>query len=149
MIDPSCTSLSYDKMSLKWDLPKTLMGGTHAMQRAGTRYLPQHPAENARVYQERAKRAVLRNYYRRTVQKLIGRIFSNPVAPNEDVSPNILAYLKNIDLMGQGLNTFTQTWFQDALISGISYAIVDFPALENTEPSAQKARIFGRRAVGL
>lgn len=140
MIDPSRTSLSYDKMASKWDLPKTLMGGTSAMQQAGYRYLPKHPAETARVYQERAKRVVLRNYFRRTVQKLVGRVLSKPIVPSETVAPNIVSYLKNIDLMGQGLNTFAQTWFQDALISGISYVLVDFPVLKGEASLARQSQ---------
>ncbi|MBL4906407.1 MAG: hypothetical protein JKX94_03070, partial [Sneathiella sp.] len=133
MIDPSTTSAIYDQMAEKWALPHALMGGTRSLQAEGRLYLPQHPAENAAVYRERAKRTVLRNYFRRTVQKLVGRIFSDPIAPSEDMPDSLLNCLKNVDLMGRGLNSFTQSWFQDALVSGISYVLVDYP-VKDTAP---------------
>ncbi|OUR76611.1 hypothetical protein A9Q83_13645 [Alphaproteobacteria bacterium 46_93_T64] len=127
MTDPSTTSAIYDAMAEKWALPQTLMGGTPAMLRAGSQYLPRHPAENATVYRERVNRAVLRNYYRRTVQKIVGRVFSNPIIPSPDMPVTLLDSLKNVDFLGRGLNNFAQDWFQDALICGLSYVLVDFP----------------------
>ncbi len=132
MIDPSITSTSYDEMAAKWALPRALMGGTPAMKKAGNVYLPRHPAENPAVYNERAKRAVLRNYYRRTVQKIVGRVFANPVMPSTDLPSSIQNNFKNIDLMGRGLNAFAQSWFEDALVSGLSYVLVDFPDQNKT-----------------
>lgn len=131
MMDPSRTSALYDQMAEKWALPRTLMGGTAAMQAAGCLYLPQHPAENPAVYRERAKRTVLRNYFRRTVQKLVGRVFTDPIAPSPDMPQHLLGYLKNVDLMGQGLNNFAKNWFQDALVSGVSYLLVDYPVKDD------------------
>lgn len=128
MIDPSKTSGAYDQMAQKWALPHALMGGTRALQAKGQQYLPQHPAENPIVYRERAKRTVLRNYFRQTVHKLVGRVFSDPIAPSDDMPSLVQNYLKNMDLTGRGLNNFAQSWFEDALVSGISYILVDYPA---------------------
>jgi len=127
MTDPSLSSAQYDAMAQKWVLPQTLMGGTPAMRAAGARFLPRHPAESSPVYAERAKRAVLRNYYRRTVQKIVGRVFSNPVIPDAHMPGSLKGYLQNIDMTGRGMTSFAQSWFQDALVCGLSYVLVDFP----------------------
>ncbi len=142
MMDPSKTSTLYDQMAEKWALPRTLMGGTATMQATGRLYLPQHPAENPAVYRERAKRTVLRNYFRRTVQKLVGRVFTDPIAPSPDMPQHLLGYLKNVDLMGQGLNNFAKNWFQDALVSGVSYLLVDYPVKDISHVSANDRRPY-------
>ncbi len=131
MSDPSKVSRAYAAMAEKWALPQSLMGGTPAMKAAGVRYLPRHPAENATVYAERARRAVLRNYFRRTVQKITGRLFSHPIVASTAVAPRLLDYLQNTDLAGQGLNSFAKSWFEDALVCGISYVLVDYPTAAN------------------
>lgn len=148
MMDPSKTSTLYDQMAEKWALPRALMGGTAAMQAAGRLYLPQHPAENSAVYLERAKRTMLRNYFRRTVQKLVGRVFTDPIAPSSDMPKNLLGYLKNVDLMGQGLNNFAKNWFQDALVSGVSYLLVDYPVKDDLGGFSEAGQ-KGRRAYAV
>ena len=128
MNDPSLPSRLYEAMAARWALPQALMGGTLAMRAAGGRYLPRHPAENAAVYAERARRAVLRNYFRRTVSKLTGRVFAEPLAFSSDMPEELEALFRNVDLMGRGLNVFARDWFEDALVSGLSHVLVDFPA---------------------
>jgi Domain of unknown function (DUF4055) len=134
MIDPSKVSTQYQDMAAKWMLPHALMGGTAAMQQYGTRFLPRHPAENETVYQARRKRTVLRNYFRKNVTQIVGQIFQNGIAPSKEMPLPILDILKNMDLMGRGLNTFARDWFQDALVSGISYVLVDFPNSSPGDP---------------
>ncbi len=140
MTDPSQHSESFDRMARRQALPKALMGGTLAMQAAGTRFLPRHPAENNAVYRERAGRAVLRNYFRRTVQKLVGRMFSNPLGLSDDMPPALVDAFRNIDLVGRGLNLFARDWFQDALVCGLSHVLVDFPAaIEGSSLAEERA----------
>ncbi|WP_373087062.1 DUF4055 domain-containing protein [Sneathiella sp.] len=127
MNDPSKSSHLYDAMAAKWALPQALMGGTLALRAAGTRFLPRHPAENSLIYAERASRSTLRNYFRRTVQKLTGRVFAEPLILSDDIPDELVAILRNIDLVGRGLNVFARDWFQDALINGLSHVLVDFP----------------------
>ncbi len=127
MMDPSKPSECYQRMSRRWRLPLTLMGGNQAMREASGIFLPRHPAENDRVYRDRISRTVLKNYYRRTVKKLTGRVFGDPLNPSEDVPPSILALLKNTDCTGRGLNSFAKDWFEDALVCGLSHVLVDFP----------------------
>ena len=138
MNDPSTSSQLYDLMATRWALPKALMGGTLAMRAAGTRYLPRHPAENSAIYTERASRSVLRNHFRRTVTKLVGRIFAEPLIISEDMPDELVAILRNIDLVGRGLNVFARDWFEDALVSGLSHVLVDFPASAGGQSLAEE-----------
>tara|TARA_R100000005_G_scaffold95776_1_gene78730 strand:- start:4444 stop:5763 length:1320 start_codon:yes stop_codon:yes gene_type:complete len=144
MNDPSIPSQLYDMMAARWALPQALMGGTLAMRAAGTRYLPRHPAEHAAVYAERANRATLRNYFRRTVSKLVGRVFAEPLGLSEDMPEELRALLRNADLMGRGINVIARDWFEDALVSGLSHMLVDFPA-ENDSASLAEERASGAR----
>ncbi len=138
MNDPSTSSQLYDAMAMRWALPKALMGGTLAMRAAGTRYLPRHPAENSAIYAERASRSVLRNHFRRTVTKLVGRIFAEPLIISEDMPDELVAILRNIDLVGRGLNVFARDWFEDAMVSGLSHVLVDFPAAAGGQSLAEE-----------
>ncbi|USG59940.1 DUF4055 domain-containing protein [Sneathiella marina] len=137
MNDPSTPSLAYARMARRWALPQALMGGSLAMQAAGSRYLPRHPAEHGRTYAERARRSVLRNYFRRTVQKLTGRVLAEPLIIDTATPPVLVALLQNMDLMGRGLNIFARDWFQDALVNGLSHVLVDFPAHTEGGPDAR------------
>lgn len=129
MMDPSKPSGRYQHMADKWHLPMTLMQGSQAMQKAGQRYLPRHPAENDRIYQERARKTVLRNYFRRTVHKLVGQVFGNPLDFDKALPETLIDMLQDVDLTGRGLKSFAQSWFEDALVCGLSHVLVDFPTI--------------------
>ena len=129
MMDLSKPSRRYQYMADKWHLPLTLMQGSQAMQEAGQRYLPRHPAENDRIYQERARKTVLRNYFRRTVHKLVGQVFSEPLNIEKAIPEPLAALLEDVDLTGRGLTSFAQGWFEDAVVCGLSHVMVDFPAI--------------------
>ncbi|TNE37195.1 MAG: DNA-binding protein, partial [Alphaproteobacteria bacterium] len=144
MNDPSKQSPQYDAMALRWALPSALMGGTLAMRAAGSRFLPRHPAENAAIYAERARRAVLRNYFRRTVQKLTGRVFAEPLIVGEETPDDLVALFRDIDTLGRGLNAFARDWFEDALVHGLSHVLVDFPAAIEGDSLAEE-RALGAR----
>lgn len=152
MNDPSKSSHLYDGMAARWALPHALMGGTLTLRAAGTRYLPRHPAENSAIYAERASRSVLRNYFRRTVQKLVGRVFAEPLILSEDIPEELVNILKNIDLLGRGLNAFARDWFEDALVSGLSHVLVDFPSgidgASLAEEKAERVHAFASPRLG-
>jgi len=129
MMDPSKPSGRYQYMADKWHLPMTLMQGSQAMQKAGQRYLPRHPAENDRIYQERARKTILRNYFRRTVHKLVGQVFGDPFIFENAIPETLVNLLRDVDLTGRGLTSFAQSWFEDAIVCGLSHILVDFPAI--------------------
>jgi hypothetical protein len=117
----------YVKMEMNWDLPNTLIGGESAMKLAGRKYLPQEPMENDKQYQNRLNRTTLKNFYSWAVENHTGRVFNKPIVLSDDTPEPIVEYNKNVDLMGNNLDSFYREVFRDMLIKGISYVYVDYP----------------------
>ncbi len=125
--DPSMPCAAYTRMAAQWELPRALMGGTPAMRLQATRWLPKHPAESGRHYHARLQRTVLRNYFRRTVQTLVGKAFARPMVLGDDVPARLRAMMEDVDLTGRHLNVFARDVFEDALVCGLSHVLVDYP----------------------
>lgn len=117
-------------------LPRTLMGGTHAMRRAGEAFLPKKSAETAEAYAVRLNESVLVNYFSRTVDYLAGQVFQKPVEfqppsevddikYNEDFFLNV--FNENVDLAGNNLSNFALTLFKDGIIDGVTFLMVEYP----------------------
>lgn len=107
---------------------RALMGGTEAMRAAGQTYLPKFSAESKEAYDERLALSWLFNGYRKTVRDMSGRVFDKPVAATEGVSARMEEWLKDVDLQGRDLSTFSREVFEDGLSGpGISYIMVDAP----------------------
>jgi hypothetical protein len=136
----------YNRMRQAWLLPETLMGGTRAMRLKGKEFLPQHPMETEEAYRNRLIRTVLRNYFRRTVTSLVGKVFAKGVNFDEDVPEDILEWAENIDLTGTHLENFARDVFKDAIAMGISYILVDYPtapgAMTLEQEKAKKLRPY-------
>lgn len=140
---PFYECLAYQNMLAKWQLPRDLMGGTESMRDKSRLYLPRHPAETMENYEYRIERAVLRNYFKRSIKTLTGKVFNKPIAISEDVPEKIKQYLQNVDLMGRRLNVFAQDVFEDALVCGISYILVDLPVVD------KKLSLYEENKLGL
>jgi len=121
-------SFAYNAMEQARELPRTLMGGTRAMREAGQKYLPQEPAESVEAYDIRRERSTLFNAYKQAVLDYVGKVFSKPIHPKEDVPDEIRGWLENVDLAGNDLNAFAKEVFKDASY-GVSYILVDFPRI--------------------
>lgn len=126
-VDVNTPTTEYNNMALQWHLPVTLMDGQAAMKAARTVYLPQEPAESDALYQIRLDRSCLYNVFKHAVKKLTGRVFSKPISLSDDTDSKIVEYNDNIDMLGSDINTFWRNVFEDALIKGLSYVLVDYP----------------------
>lgn len=145
-IGPLTKGLVYQRMATKWELPATLMKGTREMRKKAQTYLPQHPAESDKAYQNRLNRTVLRNYYKRTVSTLSGKVFAKGLVLEEDVPDNLREWCENIDLAKTHIEIFARTVFEDALAKGISYIYVDYPQIPNAESATkEQERQIGAR----
>lgn len=129
-IDPAMPSAAVSRMSAKWELPRSLMGGTAVMRLQAFRYLPKHPAESGKHYHARLQRTVLRNFFRRTVQSLVGKVFARPIVLGEDVPARLKRLMEDVDLTGRNLHVFARDVFEDALVCGLSHILVDYPRLD-------------------
>jgi hypothetical protein len=141
--DVNTPSLAYADMEQARKLPRTLMGGTTAMRAAGPTYLPQEPAESAANYANRLARSVLYNAYKKAVQDLVGKVFSKPLHPKDDVPEDMKAWLENIDLAGNDFTAFVKAVFLDSFL-GVSYILVDFPRVEAGGTLADERKIGAR-----
>ncbi|MBW7851740.1 MAG: DUF4055 domain-containing protein [Rhodospirillales bacterium] len=144
MLDPSMPCAAYRRMAGRWELPRALMGGTPAMRAAGARWLPRHPAESQRHYAARLQRTVLRNFFRRTVQTLTGKVFARPLVLADDVPAALRALMEDVDLNGRHLQVFARDVFAEAMVAGLSHILVDYPAAAPGRTLADERAAGGR-----
>ena len=112
------------------DLVRCLHGGTRIMRRAGRRYLPQEEGETDKSYQNRLSRSVLANYYRRTLEKLVGQVFAEDLEPTNDLPDAVYALLSDIDLAGANVSVFMRDVFYVSLHKGLCHVMVEYPRVE-------------------
>jgi hypothetical protein len=120
-------SAEVEAMSGAWGLVDALMGGTVAMRAAGKKYLPQWPAEEYGVYEDRLATATLFPAYSRTVSVLVGKPFSKPVTFDDDMPPRIMEWTEDIDLQGRNMHVFAAEVCHSVLAYGLSGILVDAP----------------------
>lgn len=130
-------SPAFEKQHLDSMPCRDLMGGTEAMRRAGKRYIPQEPGEEATAHQQRIARTVLRNIYKQTLQYNRGQVLSSDIAL-DGVSSGLDAsqveffdiFKENVDQRGQNLTSWAGNVFQQGLVDGVTFCFVDFPNVE-------------------
>lgn len=133
--DPSQLSAAAKLMAERIALTQALMGGTEAMRAKGQAYLPQYEAESDKNYQYRLNRATLLNMFRRAVGTLVGKPFSKPIQ-TKDIPAQLQPLIEDVDRNGNHLGVFARAVFQDALVSGISHVLVEYPNVENQQPAS-------------
>ena len=116
-------------MQPKWWLVNTLMGGTAAMRDAGTDILPQHQGESAANYNDRQSTAVLTNFFRLTLEFLVGKPFSTPVVFRENTPEPLKLLGSDIDGQGNDLTTVCMDFFDKAMAKGWSWLMVEYPTV--------------------
>jgi hypothetical protein len=117
----------YMQMSQFWQLTRSLRGGTPEMRAAGKLYLPQEPDESPAAYENRLKRTVLTNLYKKSADKLVGKPLKKPVVVQEDVPPEISSLLDDVDSLGTRLDVFAKNILQQAIDDGLTHILVEFP----------------------
>ncbi len=111
-------------------LVRDLHRGTAGMREAGRRYLPQEEGESNKSYQARLTLSVLSNYYKRTLEKLVGQVFSEEIEPSNDLPDAVYALLDNIDLEGNSLSAFMHQVFYTAIHKGLCHVMVEYPQVQ-------------------
>ena len=116
--------IGYDIMTEDWELIHDLLGGTKAMQAAGTKWLPQEAAESSTNYNARLSRSILYNGFRDTLNKLTNRPFTNPILVKD--LPAEIAYLKDdVDGTNKSLGTFLKNVLEILIKYGVVHIFVD------------------------
>lgn len=128
----------YDTYIENVKLVKALHGGTKAMRAAGREYLPQEEGESDKAYSARLIRAVLNNYYKRTLEKLKGQAFEEDIEISDDVPENVVLLFENIDQQNNNLDLFMGDVFYKAIHKGVAHIMVDYPNTGATTVEEQK-----------
>lgn len=123
--DPSVRDTWIQELIDKAALPRALMGGTKTMQAGMERWLPKHPNEKDEHWDYRRRTARLRNYFKRTVYVMAGKLFAKPFQISEPITV-IKDVTYDVDREGTDIQAFARDLFVDALGGcGISIFLVD------------------------
>ncbi len=114
-------------MGTQWPMILSLLVGTSAMRKGGTKYLPQWPNEQSESYASRLATATLYPAFSRTVEVMASKPFSKPVAIEEGTPPRIMEWLDDVDLSGRNLHAFSADVMLDCISYGLSGVLVDYP----------------------
>jgi len=136
--------MSIDKRSTAWAahqddiaLPWALIGGTKAMRAAGTTYLPKGEAESQDGYEYRLSQTFLYDAYRRTLNFLVGQVFSKNIQLGEDVDAKIAEWAdKSVDGAGSNLSVFGEKAFRSGVNSGLCYMLAEYPRVKKRQGPA-------------
>lgn len=143
-------SKAFLAMAERWGLLHDLLGGTRAMRRAASKWLPQEPKETDAAYSNRVKRSFLYGAFGDAVDRVVAKPFSVPVgflsAEKLDAltRPLFDAIAENADYCGNDLTLFARGVFYDGVVHGLSHILVDHPATGGTL-SAKAERDLGIR----
>jgi hypothetical protein len=138
MTDVSTKTDSVKAMEPDWELARALLGGTRAMRAAGKQYLPKWPNEEEAAYNCRLATAVLFPAYKRTVETLTGKPFSEPLTIGDDVPAQMAEWLQDADLRGRNIDAFAADLMEAALGYGICGILVDYPKAEGLKTVADE-----------
>jgi len=139
------TTVAYDRMTRRWGLPDTLMGGTVSMREAGEKYLPKEPREQQRTWQNRLNRSILFNAYEDTLKKVSAKPFEEPITikNEEKLDPRLSKLPKNVDMQGNSLTQFGNALFKNALHRGLIHVYIDYPTVDLENPPTLSQEIEG------
>lgn len=118
-------------------LTTTLRGGTRAMRAAGQIYLPQEPKETPKLYENRLKRSVLTNFYRKAADKFSGKITRKAPELLESTPTEIEGIEDNIDNQGNSIGQMTEQALSQAVDDGVTFFFVDSPVMPETAAEAE------------
>lgn len=133
MSDVSTKTDAVSDMEKDWELARALLGGTRAMRAAGKKYMPKWPNEEDEAYKCRLASAVLFPAYKRTIDTLTGKPFSEPITLGDDVPVDIAKWTEDIDLRGRNIDAFAADIMESALGYGICGILVDYPKATDAE----------------
>jgi hypothetical protein len=135
---PSTPSPLAKRQGAALEMVRDLWGGTDQMRERGLVYLPKAPGEDASNYNTRLQRSVLVNYFRRTVEGLVGLIYRKAPKLGEDVPAAIRQHWENIDLAGTHGDVFARELMQDAEVAGHAAILVEYPHTDGTQTAADE-----------
>ena len=147
--DPSIALPAVERMREHWAIVDPLMGGTQAMRAAGTKLLPQYPAEADDTYKDRLSLSTLLPAYAETVASSTSRVFAEPLQLGEDIPEPVKLFCDDIDLGGNDLNSWSVEWFREALAKGLCHAMIEHQLTLDAEGNKLYKTVAEEEAAGV
>ena len=122
----------YAARKATWKKYRDLYVGGDQLKSNAAEYLIRRQKEPAEVYGERLHRVFYENYAGSIVDWYAATLFRTEpaltfIGPNEPGKRFFAELVEDTDRKGTSLADFFRAQFTEALIAGISYALVDFP----------------------
>ncbi len=119
-------------MGDKWSLVRDCVGGESVIKKAGEKYLPAPQVsgdveENRKRFAAYQKRAVFYNVTGRTLDGLVGQVFSKK--PSVELPAQIAFFEKDADGTGNTLETVAKSILEEIFTTGRAGILSDFPTL--------------------
>lgn len=136
-------SEAYDRMEARRKKSRDLRGGTTAMRAVGETWLPREPGELIRdgidPYRVRLGRTVLVPYFHDTIERLVGKLFSQDLRLGDDVQAPIRStrdgkvsrkdgWEEDFDLRGRDFSQFGKQVLREMWAEGLPFVLVDHTA---------------------
>lgn len=135
---PSTRSKASKRQRAATKLVTTLWGGQDEVHKAGNSLLPQNPGEDPIEYNRRKARSVFHNFFRRSVEGMVGLIFRVDPQLSEDVPAPIVEHWENIDMAGTHGDVFLRDIETDAMREGHACILVEFPNTDGEQDAASE-----------
>lgn len=133
-------------LACEWPVLEALQGGTPAMRKGRTTYLPQWPNEEVASYNARLATATLFPAYKRTVGVMASKPFAKALTLSDDTPESIKAWAQDIDLQGVSLHSFAAEMFNETVGYGLAGVLVEYPAAAPSEGlTVAQVEASGRR----
>lgn len=125
---------SYARQANRWRMLDDLCGGTEAMIRASTLWLPKEEAEHANLYTNRLNRSILYPAFADTIDTGVARMLSKPIAltPEGALSERLAEIEHDADRSGTSLTQTARQWARDGMKYGRLHFLVEFPNTDAT-----------------
>jgi hypothetical protein len=133
-------SVAYTRMFVKWDPIHDVLGDTPVMRNKREKWLPKEPNESDPSYEIRLNRSFIFPALGDTISKIVSKPFSKAVSTaGGELSEPLDSIAGDVDFEGTDLTTFGSLTFEDAIIHGLTFCLVDYPAV-NRGLNLQQAR---------
>lgn len=124
---PSTRSEVSDIQQQAVSIERDLWGGNERVKSKAQVFLPKAPGEGPGPYADRLSLSVFFNFFRRTIEGLVGLIFRIDPVLGDDVPSQIVEHWENLNLEGTHGDVFVRELAIDAQTVGHAAIFVEFP----------------------
>lgn len=131
-----------------WQIYRDLYAGGQQLKENAGKYLMPRQKEPAEVYQERLSRVFYENYVGSIIDWYIATLFRREpvvIIEGSDASAKefLQTFMEDCDWKGSSLTEFFRHQILDALVTGTSYALLDFPRTAQVAGTRAEEELLG------